>query len=59
MLAEVMCLSSLSLQLLDKLPERRDEWLEHVRDAQRRVRQHYHPKRRMLMEQVPEAPIEP
>ena len=39
MLAEVMCLSSLSLQLLDKLPERRDEWLEHVRDAQRRVRE--------------------
>ena len=54
-----MCLSSLSLQLLDKLPERRDEWLEHVRDAQRRVKQHYDPKRRILMEQVLEAPIEP
>ena len=58
-LAEVMCLSSLSLELLDKLPERRDEWLEHVRDAQRRVKQHYDPKRRILMEQVLEAPIEP
>ena len=49
-LADVMCLSGLSEECLDKLPERREEWLLHVHEAQRRVRLHYDPKRRILME---------
>jgi N-acylglucosamine 2-epimerase len=49
-LADVMCLASLAEQMLIAQPEKRDTWLAHVREAQRRVALHYDPRRHVLME---------
>jgi N-acylglucosamine 2-epimerase len=49
-LADTMCLASIAEELLKKLPEQRERWLEHVADAQRRVAVHFDPDRQILME---------
>jgi N-acylglucosamine 2-epimerase len=49
-LAGVMCLASLSEALLDACPEQRTRFLEHVAEAQRRVRLHYDPQRKVFRE---------
>eukprot|EP00966_Prymnesium_polylepis_P284264 6566658-Prymnesium_polylepis.2 len=51
-LADVMCLASLSLDLLRCIPTQRERWLADIRDAQRRVAVHYHAERAVLMERA-------
>lgn len=49
-LADVMCLASLSEELLRRIPEQRERWLVDIQDAQRRVAVHYDKERNVLME---------
>ena len=49
-LADVMCLASLSEELSRRIPEQHERWLADIRDAQRRVAVHYDKERCVLME---------
>ena len=64
-LGDVMCMASLALDFLEKLPwgtehplaseERRAELLASIKQAMADVRRHYEPERRILLENVPDS----
>lgn len=51
-LAEVMCLSALSEEMMAAFPEQRQKWDGYVDDSLRRVLKHYCPRFKVFMEQV-------